>query len=131
MANLEISDKTRLKRIANNQRQMLICIVLLILFAIAGAYDRAAGDDSIFNHELYDIPAIGYGVVNFAAFIFVILLAANVYNSTIVGVINGLLCLIPCVGIIVLLIINQRATRSLRANGIKVGFMGAKMDQFS
>ena len=131
MANLEISDKTRLKRIANNQRQMLICIVLLILFALMGAYDRAAGDGSIFNHELYDIPAIGYGVVNFAAFIFVILLASNVYNSTIVGVINGLLCLIPCVGIIVLLIINQRATRSLRGNGIKVGFMGANMNQFS
>ena len=131
MALFKNTDETRLKRIAVNQRQLLICIALLILFALFGVYDRYAGVDSFFNHELYDIPTIGYYIINFAAFIFVILLAANVYNSTLVGIINGLLCLIPCIGIIVLLIVNFRATRYLKEHGIKVGFMGAKRDQFS
>ena len=131
MANLEISDKVRLKRIANNQRQVLMCIVLLILFAIMSAYDRVAGDSSFLYHDLYNIPAICYAVVNVVAFVFVILLAANVYNTTLGGTLFGLLCLIPFVGILVLLGINQQATRLLRANGIKVGFMGAKMNQFS
>ena len=128
MPNLEL-DKTRLKRVAKRQRQLLVCIALLILFAIMGAYDRIADEGSIFNHELYDIPAIGYGVINLAAFIFVILLAVNVYNST-DAIILSLLCLIPGGGIIVMIMINLRATRLLRANGIKVGFMGADASQF-
>jgi len=127
----KIEDKKRLKRIAVNQSQLLLCIALLIIFALMGAYDRYAGDTSIFNNELYDIPTTLYSITNFAAFIFVILLAANVYNSTLIGIINGLLCLIPCLGIIVLLIINQRATTFLRTNGIKVGFFGADKSQFN
>lgn len=62
--------------------------------------------------------------------ILVILLAANVYNSTIVGIILGLLCLIPCAGLLVLLGINQQATRLLKKNGIKVGLIGADLSQF-
>ena len=130
MGKLEINDKVRLKRIAVNQQQLLLCIGLLLVFALMSAYDRSAGENSIFNHELYDIPAILYGITNFAAVIFVILLAANAYNSVIGGILFGLLCLIPCIGILVLLGINQQATRLLRANNIKVGFWGAKMDQF-
>ena len=125
------TDKTRLIRIARNQKRLLVCIALLILVAIVAIYDRRIGVDSLVHHELYDIPAIGYYIVNAAAFIFIILLASNVYNSTLLGVINGLLCLIPCFGIIVLLLVNRRATHYLREHNIKVGFMGAKMDQFN
>jgi hypothetical protein len=125
------TDKTRLKRIAVNQQQLLLCIGLMIIFALMGAYDRYAGDASIFNHELFDIPSSFYYLTNFAAFIFIILLAANVYNSTLLGIINGLLCLIPCFGIIVLVLVNMRATRYLRENGIKVGFFGADKNQFN
>ena len=125
------TDETRLKRIAVNQQQLHLCIGLMIIFVLMGAYDLYAGDASIFNHDLYDIPSTLYYITNFAAFIFIILLAANVYNSTILGVINGLLCLIPCFGIIVLVLVNTRATRYLRENGIKVGFFGADKNQFN
>ena len=62
--------------------------------------------------------------------IILILLLANAYNSVIAAVALGILSLIPCIGILVLLGVNQQATRLLRSNGIKVGFMGANMGQF-
>jgi len=69
-------------------------------------------------------------LVNIYAAILVILLAANVYNSTILGIFLGLLCLLPCAGLLLLLAINQQATRLLKQNGIKVGFFGAEASQF-
>ena len=132
MANLEIKDKERLKRIASNQRKMLVCILLMILLAIVSAFDRFSGSEtSLFGEAMELIPVYVYYAVNICAFIFLVLLAANSYNTTLGGILFGLLCLIPCVGILVLLGINQQATRLLRGNGIKVGFWGAKMDQFS
>jgi hypothetical protein len=39
----------------------------------------------------------------------------------------GILALLPCFGLLVLLIINGKATSILRANNIKVGLLGADM----
>lgn len=58
--------------------------------------------------------------------VFVFLLATKVY-TTATGVILGVLTLIPCIGLIVLLIINGKATSILKANGIHVGLFGASM----
>jgi hypothetical protein len=41
-----------------------------------------------------------------------------------VGVVLGLLSLIPCVGIVVLLIVNSKAIATLKSNGVPVGFWG-------
>lgn len=60
------------------------------------------------------------------AAVFVFLLATKVY-TTATGVILGVLTLIPCIGLIVLLIINGKATSILKANGIHVGLFGASM----
>lgn len=104
----------------------------MIILAIVNVYDRYNGSETpIFGESMELIPVYVYYIVNICAFVFTVLLAANAYNSTIGGILFGLLCLIPCVGILVLLGINQQATRLLRGNGIKVGFWGAKMDQFN
>ena len=132
MASLEINDKTRLRRIASNQRGVLVCILLMILLAIVGALDRYNGSEtSIFGEALEMIPIYVYYLVNIVGFIFLVLMAANAYNSVVAAIVLGILCLIPCIGILVLLGVNQQSTRLLRANGYKVGFWGAKMDQFS
>jgi len=44
------------------------------------------------------------------------------------GVLLALLTIFPCIGLVVLLIINQRAARLLQLNGIRIGWMGAKME---
>jgi len=132
MANLEISNKTRLKRIASNQRKMLVCILLMILLTIVGAYDRYNGTGtSMFGESLELLPVYTYYLINIFAFIFIFLLVANVYDSVLIAVLLAILSIVPCVGILILLGANQQATRLLRGNGIKVGFWGAKLDQFN
>ena len=66
----------------------------------------------------------------FVAAILTILLASNVYNSILVGIILGIICITPLFGILILLVISQQATRLLKRNGIKVGLIGADMSQF-
>ena len=75
-------------------------------------------------------PIIGLGVlfVGLVGTVFVFLLAIKVY-STGVGVLLGILTLIPCVGLIVLLVVNGKATGILKQNGIKVGLLGANISQ--
>ena len=60
--------------------------------------------------------------------VFVFMLSLALYNTA-TGVILGILTLIPLVGLIVLLIINGKATKVLRDHGIQVGLMGAKTNQ--
>ena len=69
-------------------------------------------------------------LITFVASILIILLAANVYNSILVGIILGIICITPLFGILILLVISQQATRLLKRNGIKVGLIGADMSQF-
>ena len=116
-------DPKRLKRIAQNQRQICVSIFLLILIAIASI---------IFNNNFFSSPdythwtSIAYYVVNIYALIRGILLTANVYNSVILGI----FLLVPCLNILILLAINQRATMYLKEHGFKVGLLGADMSQF-
>lgn len=57
---------------------------------------------------------------------YTVMLATQVY-STGVAILMGILALLPCFGLLVLLIINGKATSILRANNIKVGLLGADM----
>ena len=75
---------------------MLICILLMIILAIVNAFDRYNGSDSaIFGESMELIPVFAYYLVNVFAFIFIILLLANAYNSVIAAVALGILSLIP------------------------------------
>ena len=60
------------------------------------------------------------------ASVFVFLLATKLYNLG-WGIAMGVLTFIPCVGLITLLIINSKATATLKSKGIKVGLLGAKL----
>ena len=60
--------------------------------------------------------------------VFVFLLAIKVY-STGIGVLLGILALIPCIGLLVLLVVNIKATGILKKNGIKVGLLGANLSK--
>jgi hypothetical protein len=66
--------------------------------------------------------------VSVTAAVFVFMLALSLY-STGAGIVLGILTLIPVVGLIVLLVINGKATNVLRRHGIRVGLMGADPGQ--
>ena len=61
-----------------------------------------------------------------SAALLVFLLLTKVANSGL-GVALAVLTLVPCVGLIVLVVANIKATSALNENGIRVGFFGASL----
>jgi hypothetical protein len=108
-----------LRQVAVAQKGILICILIYFFCGI--------GQFLIPPQMMILLGVIIIGCI-LVAFVFVILLAMRVY-STGMGIVFGVLTLVPCVGLIVLLIINSKATNILRSNGISVGLLGANMAQ--
>lgn len=104
-----------LRAIANYQRGIIVCI--LINLALYASQFAVPEDKRL-------ILLIGIVPAAIASTVFVFLLSTKVY-STGTGVILGILTLIPCIGLIVLLIINGKATATLKQHRIRVGFFGA------
>jgi hypothetical protein len=107
--------RTDLRTIAVRQRVIMWCILAYIVL-IFGQF--------AFPPELRLIPALLAMAASVTAAVFVFMLAIALYNTG-AGIVLGLLTLVPLVGLIVLLIINNKATNTLRQHGIKVGLMGA------
>ena len=103
-----------LRGIAKSQKGIIVCI--LISFCLVPVLFLAPEDVRI-------VPALALIPLNIAATVFVFLLATKVY-STATGVVLGILTFIPCIGLLVLLAINGKATTILKENGIPVGFLG-------
>lgn len=109
-----------LRRIAIFQKAILFCIlanlVVVPLWFILPLESRV----------FLALPLLAVYVT---ATVFVFLLATKVYGTGI-GILLGILELVPFVGLIVLLIINGKATGVLQMHGIRVGLLGAKMSDF-
>ena len=111
-------DRSTLRSIALFQKAILICILVYLGAVVANI---------AVPQELRWIIGLFVGLpTELAAAVLVFLLAIKVYNP-VVGVLLGFLTLIPCVGLIVLLIINGQATSVLRRHGISVGLLGARL----
>ncbi len=52
--------------------------------------------------------------------------AMKVYTLPL-GIVLGLLCVIPLINVVVLLAVNGKATAVLKQNGIRVGLLGANI----
>jgi len=102
-----------LRSVATYQKGILICILIYIAGIIG-------------------IPVIGpfaapvVGVASLVGAVFVFLLAFRIFGGF-VGFVLGVLTLIPCIGLIALLVVNGKATSVLRQHGIKVGLLGANL----
>ncbi|HLA83780.1 MAG TPA: hypothetical protein VJL29_03220 [Thermoguttaceae bacterium] len=106
-----------LKPVAFYQKGIQICILFYLVF-----YAVTFAVPPMWRF----IPAIGVIGVAITGFVFVILLAMKVY-SPVLGILLGLLTLLPCLGLLSLLIVNGKATAVLRENGIRVGLLGASL----
>ena len=104
-----------LRGVAGNQKAIILCILVYLCLIPA---------QFAIPEEFRNFVALALIPLGLTATVFVFLLATKVY-TTATGVILGILTLVPCVGLIVLLIINGKATGILKANGIHVGFFGA------
>jgi len=110
-----------LYNIAVYQKAILVCILVYVLAVIAQfALPQEA-------RLFLALGVVGLGVV---ATVFVFLLALKVYSKG-MGVFLGILTLIPCIGLITLVIINQQTTGLLNKHGYNVGLLGANLSQFN
>ncbi|QEG37763.1 DUF805 domain-containing protein [Bythopirellula goksoeyrii] len=109
-----------MRRVAKYQRWVLFAVLanvtLYILFIIASVNDEA--------------PALKFAdrilsIIVFFFSIYAIFKLARELFSTGIAVLCAILILVPLVGLITLLVINQKATTYLQRRGVHVGLMGA------
>lgn len=105
------------RSVAMYQKGILVCI-LFYLLAVVGHY--------AVSPEFRIFIRLGILLLGVTGTVFVFLLATKVYGVGL-GILFGLLTMIPCFGLIMLLVINGKATSLLRQNGYRVGLLGAKM----
>jgi hypothetical protein len=107
-----------LRSIAKLQKGIMICLLCYVVAIVALVLVRG-------SPVLLGIDAVFIVIVGITATVFVFLLAMKVYEGA-TGIILGILSLF-C-GLIILLIVNQKATSILRSKGVGVGFLGANSD---
>lgn len=108
-----------LRRVAKAQKGILVCILLSIL-ALGMTATIGEGSEA---HTLLSFVVLVVGVIG-AVFVFRL---AMIVFGTGLGIVLGVLSLIPLIGLIVLLVVNGKATNVLKQNGIKVGLLGANV----
>jgi hypothetical protein len=108
-----------LRGIAGSQKGIIVCI--LISLCLVPAFAIMPEGSQMFLLIVL-VP------VNIAATVFVFLLATKVYSPA-MGVFCGILTLVPCIGLGVLIMINQKAVGILKQNGVRVGFLGANASE--
>ncbi|MCG3137771.1 MAG: hypothetical protein HJJLKODD_01621 [Phycisphaerae bacterium] len=115
-----INDKTDLRALAHRQRQLL----WMILFAFIIQFVP------FFIDQFSGYVQIGVGIFTLAVLVLTIvgvarmLAAMGTHGAWIVVAI--IMMLAPCANLLVLLVINSRATGALQRAGLKVGFMGVR-----
>ncbi len=108
-----------LRKIAKQQRTLMYCILSEIFILLASMVLRGSLPP-ILAILLY----LAYVGIAVTATVYVFMLAISLYNVAL-GVVLGILTLVPLVGLLILLTVNGKATRVLRAHGVRVGLLGA------
>jgi hypothetical protein len=108
-----------LYKVASAQKAILVALLIYFGSLIAIQFVRP---------PLYYVLVVAGLIAAFAMFIFMVILAVQVYN-VIGGILLGLLMLIPLLNLLVVLMVNGKATEIIRSNGFKVGIMGADLDE--
>ena len=105
------------RAVATYQRYVLFAVLASIganiLYMVAGQMSSAAAIAAI-------ILLVGVGIFSMVS----IFLLARQLMGIVAGVICTILMLVPCISLITLLVVNQKATSFLQLKGIKVGLMG-------
>jgi len=108
--------------IALNQRKLLVCFSILIICNLAQVALASVPPTGL-------IFTLGGLVTMIFSIIYIYRLARALQMS---AILYAIAMIVPCIGLLVLLIVVSRATSTLRAGGVKVGFFGvsrATMEQ--
>jgi hypothetical protein len=109
-----------LRIVAVWQKRILLCILFQIIAVVATFFSSA---------QITKWVIAGIVVISVVSVVCVFFLAIRVYGVAL-GLAMALLSIVPYVGLLVLCVINAKATRLLKGCGFKVGLMGAKLSEF-
>jgi hypothetical protein len=111
-------DREHLRRIARYQRWIMIVMVAFIaLYIVALAFRGQGGTPVQLGLFTAWLLNVSFGFVS------IFLLAKEVFGTGL-AVVCGILICFPCVQLITLLVINNKAVTILRQGGVKIGFFG-------
>jgi len=109
-----------MKNVAVAQKGVIICLLVHLLAGLVSF---------VTSGPVAGVAALISLLASVVAAVFVFIFAIRVYGTG-MGVVLGILTLVPLVGLIVLLVINSKATNMLHEAGYKVGFLGVSGSQF-
>jgi DNA-directed RNA polymerase subunit RPC12/RpoP len=109
-----------LRKIAISQKGILVCMPVQILLYIAFLMTP-------WQWKL--IPALPLIVAGLLGMVFTLMLAIELYSVGL-GILLGLLALLPIIGLLVLFILSSKGMNVLKEHGHSVGFMGADLSEF-
>lgn len=115
-----------LVKLAVAQKQLLWCVLARIGlevggFTLMGGGGQALGTAGMIGVGSYLLVSLAIAVVSIV-FIARMAIAYGIHPA--MGILGGLAIILPCAGLIMLLLLNQRVTTTLKAAGCKVGLMG-------
>ncbi len=113
---------TKIRKVAAAQKQVLFALLVNIGMNVASYVVEIENPVNQFIALVVVVLVIGFVVVA------IFNLAKELYPIGTAGIFS-MLVVIPVVSLIMLVIVNQKATSFLTSNGVKVGLMGARMDQ--
>jgi len=109
----------RLRQVAIHQRAINLCILAEIIIVIVQIAARSSS-----MPYLALLMFLAYLGVAIAGAVFLFMLSLSLYNTA-AGIVLRILALVPILGLLILLIVNGKATKVLRLHGIHVGLLGA------
>lgn len=112
-------DKSDLRQIALFQRGILFCILIYFGLVIS---QFIIPEDKRMILLIIAVPVV------IASAVFMFMLANKLYGG--VGILLAILTLVPLLGLLILLIVNGKATSVLKKKGYRVGLLGASLSQF-
>ena len=111
-------NREKLRRVARYQQWVIFAIVAQVGVNIASF---AAGRQD----PLIQLVIVAVALVVLIFVITAIGLLANELMGLGVAILCGILMIVPCISLITLLVVNQKATAYLQQHGVKVGLVGA------
>jgi hypothetical protein len=118
------TSRADLRDVAWYQKMIILCILAYLgIVAVSVAMNALPPEIQLLGRLGLFVYILAVVVT---AIVFVFLLALKLY-STGIGVLLGFLTLLPCIGLIVLLILNSKATSLLQKHNVRVGLFGANM----
>lgn len=124
----------RVKLLAVAQTQRILIMLVLVSIAIqAGvvALPDLMTRQSSMRETVNLVLGLAYLFCGVAAIAFTVRLAIVSGGNKIIAFIVAPFMIAPCVGLLLLLRANMMATKVLRDNGVKVGFLGVSPSEFN